>query len=171
MGSMDRLVDAVLDGSAANTWDRARLEWVVDDFDLDEDDTAQCVCGHLGLRWIYTIANVETGAVLTPIGSVCIGHFGNSGMDKEAADLRLLAELEMLVESHVPLDLKEHFTKAHLDLLCERGALDDEGFAFLLKMFNRRNPMTPGQLRYVDALLRRHGGVRWWLQQRIDARE
>lgn len=50
----------------------AQREWEIVGCEVDETHSATCVCGKEGLRYVYTIANTETGETLSPIGSSCL---------------------------------------------------------------------------------------------------
>lgn len=72
MGNLytDNLIGTVIGLSVADDWEGARREWRIVGCEVDETHSATCVCGKEGLRYVYTIANTETGETLSPIGSV-----------------------------------------------------------------------------------------------------
>lgn len=73
MGNLytDHLIGTVIEFSVADDWEGARREWEVVGCEIDETHSATCICGKEGLRYVYTIANTETGEILSPIGSSC----------------------------------------------------------------------------------------------------
>lgn len=172
------LVRAVEDASNL-PWDVARLTWRVSD--MEEDADGECVCGQTGLRYLYTIADDRTGAVLYPIGSDCIAHFAIDSMTDEARRLRDLWELVRVVESGTALILKgegRNLTKAKLAALYDEGAFKPSrwnggdpvcDFDFLLKMFGKRNTPSPAQRRKIDALLSEIAGfLRGWAHAKAE---
>ena len=132
------LVGAVIEASVADTWTEAVIEWDVDGMAEDDSGLYSCLCGQQGLRYVYTIRNVENGRSLTPIGSECIRKFGRGAMVDDANRLRLLAEMRALAASGRPLDLKRDLTRARLRALHDGGLLDDWAYRFLLDLFNKR---------------------------------
>lgn len=87
MGNLytDNLIGTVIGLSVADDWEGDRREWEIVGCEVDETHSATCVCGKEGLRYVYTIANTETGETLSPIGSSCIKKFEQSDMDEELA--------------------------------------------------------------------------------------
>lgn len=87
MGNLytDNLIGTVIELSAAGDWEGARREWEIVGCEIDESASATCVCGKEGLRYVYTIENMKTGEILSPIGSSCIKKFERSDMDDELA--------------------------------------------------------------------------------------
>lgn len=87
MGNLytDNLIGTVIGLSVADDWEGARREWEIVGCEVDETHSATCVCGKEGLRYVYTIANTETGETLSPIGLSCIKKFEQSDMDEELA--------------------------------------------------------------------------------------
>lgn len=74
----DRLVQMVLLHSVEECDVRiAFQEWEVTDC---RTDVSNCVCGHVGIKTLYTIKNTLNGSVIDPIGSSCIKKFGKKSM-------------------------------------------------------------------------------------------
>ena len=83
MGDSYRLTDIVLEASSSKTWDMAVSEWhVVGCYD-NGDASADCLCGHEGIRYEFTIKNSVNGNELSPIGSTCILKFKNVELKNE----------------------------------------------------------------------------------------
>lgn len=61
----DNLIGTVIGLSVADDWEGARREWEIVGCEVDENHSATCVCGKEGLRYVYTIANTETGETLS----------------------------------------------------------------------------------------------------------
>lgn len=79
MGNLytDNLIGTVIGLSVADDWEGARREWEIVGCEVDEAHSATCVCGKEGLRYVYTIANTETGETLSSekrITSICIAE-------------------------------------------------------------------------------------------------
>lgn len=174
------LVRAVEDASGL-PWDVARLTWRVSDMEEDEHADGECVCGQTGLRYLYTIADDRTGAVLYPIGSDCIAHFAIDSMTDEVRRLRDLWELASIVESGTALTLKgegRNLTKAKLAALYDEGAFKPSQWNggepardhdFLLKMFGKRNEPSPAQRRKIAVLLSEIAGfLRGWAHAKAE---
>lgn len=72
MGNLytDNLIGTVIGLSVADDWEGARREWEIVGCEVDETHSATCVCGKEGLRYVYTIANTETGETLSRLGRV-----------------------------------------------------------------------------------------------------
>lgn len=72
MGNLytDHLIGTVIEFSVADDWEGARREWEVVGCEIDETHSATCICGKEGLRYVYTIANTETGEILSRLGRV-----------------------------------------------------------------------------------------------------
>lgn len=112
--NFDTLARKVIECSAANNWEDACAEWdVVGYHDLAEDDHydedgmpvfahEDCVCGHEGIRRCHAIRNRVNGSMLYPIGSRCVGHFGNDRMDRQARELAAAQVAESFVASIDP---------------------------------------------------------------------
>jgi hypothetical protein len=70
----------ILENSAADGWEEARVEWTIEPraLDLGEDSFrdahVSCICGYEPLRYLFTAVNTVTGVDLRPIGSQCIGE-------------------------------------------------------------------------------------------------
>lgn len=174
------LVRAVEDASGL-PWDVARLTWRVTDMEEDEHAEGECVCGQTGLRYLYTIADDRTGAVLYPIGSDCIAHFAIDSMTDEVRRLRDLWELAGVVGSGTALVLKgagRHLSRAKLAALYGEGAFKPSRWNggdpardldFLLKMFGKRNAPSTAQRRKIDVLLSEIAGfLSGWAQAKAD---
>ena len=67
MGNLytDNLIGTVIGLSVADNWEGARREWEIVGCEIDETHSATCVCGKEGLRYVYTVANTETGETLS----------------------------------------------------------------------------------------------------------
>jgi hypothetical protein len=157
------LMAAVLDQSEAQRWRDAVLEWEIRGWDEDAGQALSCICGHPGLRYLFTIVNTVNGSSLFPIGSVCINQFGRDDLDEQVSTrvqmFRLLQAIE--AREYISLD-SEHFSRKLLRLLFEEGAFqpsEHNGFdpqrdyEFILKMFNKQLEPTPAQSRKIRAIM------------------
>lgn len=86
MGNLytDNLIGTVIGLSVADDWEGARREWEIVGCEVDETHSATCVCGKEGLRYVYTIANTETGETLS-LGFRASRKPRRKGMGKGAA--------------------------------------------------------------------------------------
>lgn len=151
MGNLytDNLIGTVIGLSVADDWEGARREWEIVGCEVDETHSATCVCGKDGLRYVYTIANTETGETLSPIGSSCIKKFEQSDMDEELAGwqqaIKLMEEAARIgKEDYVHLHSGSYSRKL-LYFLYEQDAFRPtkyngydgyNDYLFLLDMFN-----------------------------------
>ncbi|WP_195434961.1 hypothetical protein [Coprococcus comes] len=151
MGNLytDNLIGTVIGLSVADDWEGARREWRIVGCEVDETHSATCVCGKEGLRYVYTIANTETGETLSPIGSSCIKKFEQSDMDEELAGwqqaIKLMEEAARIgKEDYVHLHSGSYSRKL-LYFLYEQDAFRPtkyngydgyNDYLFLLDMFN-----------------------------------
>lgn len=151
MGNLytDNLIGTVIGLSVADDWEGARREWEIVGCEVDETHSATCVCGKEGLRYVYTIANTETGETFSPIGSSCIKKFEQSDMDEELAGwqqaIKLMEEAARIgKEDYVHLHSGSYSRKL-LYFLYEQDAFRPtkyngydgyNDYLFLLDMFN-----------------------------------
>ena len=98
MGDSYRLPGIVLEASSSKTWDAAVSEWHVVGCHDNGDASGDCLCGHEGIRYEFTIKNSVNGNELSPIGSTCILKFENDELKNEVegwkAAIKLLEALE-----------------------------------------------------------------------------
>lgn len=159
-----RLVRAVEDASGV-PWDLARRRWSVAGVSQVDGDGV-CVCGQHGLVWLYTIIDGVNDAVLEPIGSSCIEHFGVAGMTDGAARLRAVAEMAEVVRAGGHLVLRgpgRNVSAAKLLALLDEGAFRPSrwnrgypasDYDFLLRMLRSHFDPSPRQDAKIGALLR-----------------
>lgn len=83
MGDSYRLPGIVLEASSSKTWDAAVSEWHVVGCHDNGDASGDCLCGHEGIRYEFTIKNSVNGNELSPIGSTCILKFENDELKNE----------------------------------------------------------------------------------------
>ncbi|WP_156527561.1 hypothetical protein [Gordonia sp. 852002-51296_SCH5728562-b] len=151
------LVAAVRAASGGLPWELARLRWWVSGVHEDPDATGVCVCGQVGLRWLYEITDTATGATLSPIGSDCIGRFDDETMTAVARELVELDRMERVVAANHQLGFGD-LSRLRIAVLWVYGAVDARERDFLTAMFNRRREMTPRQERWASAILSRACG-------------
>lgn len=153
-----------VEAAAGLPWDVARRGFDVTDMDIDEAAAGECVCGQPNLRYLYTIEHLS-GAVLYPIGSDCIHHFGVVGMVNKARTLRHLHDVAAVVARGEHLTLRgpgRNLTAARLLALYDSGAFTASAwnggdpandYDFLLRMLRKRNEPSGPAVRKVAALL------------------
>ncbi|OMH32565.1 hypothetical protein [Tersicoccus sp. Bi-70] len=159
------LSSAVINASIGDRWATAHREWDLASVDEDPTANAECVCGQTNLRWLYTIANLQTGSELFPIGSSCIQLFERPDLNQKVTVLERLVKIKRAAQSREKITLtREYFTRAVLKDLHVRGAFTPdkfnhydprEDYDFLLAMFNKRTTMTASQQRKTSVLLNR----------------
>lgn len=69
------LYDIVIKNSHSNTFEDAKYEWCI--FDFEEEENAECICGKKHIKQCYTIKNKINSKLLYPVGSECIKRFCN----------------------------------------------------------------------------------------------
>lgn len=165
------LVAAVLSNSVSDVWDTAVLEWAVNGVEDHGAPEGACVCGNVGLRYLYTIRNAQTGRVLYPIGSECIQLFGNEEMDNTTESLRRLLMLGALAQApwhdRTFAEAKERgiLSRKFIEWLYEHdffeanrfnGGHPGKDFHFYLNMFNAysRSGLSVKQEKKADVLTR-----------------
>ena len=68
-----RLTQEIVDRSQAETWDEAKLEWVLNDvYEADEPET--CLCGHFPIIELCNLRNKTNGSFAT-VGNCCVKKF------------------------------------------------------------------------------------------------
>ena len=177
MGNFDQLASIVLDNSESKTWSSCTAEWIVVDYEEDDDADGMCVCGKEGLRYMYTIRNELNGNELFPIGSECIKRFNSDDLADDAkcwAQAYKLANLaaEYGKASRVSIVYdKDMFTRKLLAFMYRKGAFPankwnewDGGndYRFMLDMFNART-ITTRQRKKADYVMR--DSVYPWLRK------
>lgn len=165
------LVAAVLSNSASDVWRTAVREWVVSSVEDRGTADGECVCGKVGLRYLYTISNSQTGRVLHPIGSECIQLFDNEEMDNTTEFLRRLLLLGTLAQSpwhdRTFAEAKERgiLSRKFIEQLYDHDFFEankfnygrpDRDFHFYLDMFNAysRGGLSVRQEKKADVLTR-----------------
>ena len=169
MGDSYRLTDIVLEASSSKTWDMAVSEWhVVGCYD-NGDASADCLCGHEGIRYEFTIKNSVNGNELSPIGSTCILKFKNVELKNEIEGWKAAIKLLEALEARKPgvrIDgmNRELFSRRLYAFLYEKGAFPPNSYngydgrkdyEFMIKMFNRRTVPTESQRRKINELLKK----------------
>lgn len=161
----NNLIQKVIDASEGETWDEAVGEWEIFDCEEDEDCSSFCICGKEGIRYLYTIRNVENGNLLYPIGSSCIKKFGNEDMDEEIAIREGMFTLFRAVRNNETIDLSSrYFSRKLLLALYQNGAFPatkynygngHNDYAFMLDMFNKRDKskITSRQQSKINAII------------------
>lgn len=159
------LIGCVIELSEADDWEHARREWEVTSCYDDPDHAKTCVCGKEGLRYQYTITNVENGNTLFPIGSTCIKKFEVDEMSNEVKcwrqAFRLMDEAARLSKGRRVGIHSGYFSRKLLAFMQDQGVFKPTSFngnwgygdyLFLLDMFNARE-MTPRQEKKADAVI------------------
>ena len=159
MGDSYRLPSIVLEASSSKTWDAAVSEWHVVGCHDNGDASGDCLCGHEGIRYEFTIKNSVNGNELSPIGSTCILKFENDELKNEVEGWKAAIKLLDALEAQKPgaqLDgmNRELFSRRLYAFLYERGAFPPNryngydgrnDYEFMVDMFNKRTAPTEKQ--------------------------
>jgi hypothetical protein len=161
------LIAAVVELSVADGWAEAVREWDVAGLEELPGKSGVCVCGHVGLKFLFTIQNRHTAAQMHPIGSDCIHLFGRGNMTDRVKALRGLLTLRDAIRAGENISLASKcLTAKVLETLCQDGAFHPDKYngwdgkgdlEFLLKMFNKRDKsdISVKQQNKIDVLLAR----------------
>lgn len=140
-------------------------EWYVADCEVDNSKATKCVCGQEGLKYIFTIVNEITGAVIAPIGSSCVKLFDSKQLNDEMNYLVQKHLLISLFKAGKPIPFNaEYFSRKLLIGLRDEGAFKpnkynnyngDNDFEFMTKMFNKiiKSAITIKQRRKIGAVV------------------
>ncbi|HAM87141.1 transcriptional regulator [Limosilactobacillus mucosae] len=156
------LIKVVLVNSSAQDWEKAKQEWTIIDFQIDETVSSTCVCKKEELKYLYTIYNTITGKKLFPIGSVCIKKFEVEELNQQMSYWQQLVELESLAVEYGKdktidfFDDKDHFSRKLIHYLEELEIIDRQQRRFLINMFNARDNPTNGQKRYAWVIVNKY---------------
>lgn len=162
---LDNLIKTVIEASEANNWNAAVQEWEIIDCEEDESCSSECVCKHLGLRYLYTIRNVMNGNELAPIGSTCIKKFEREDLNEEISVMEQMFSLLHAVERHERIELNsKYFSKKLLYYFYENDVFEPNqynhfdgynDYEFLLEMFRKTNKsdITEAQHRKIRAII------------------
>lgn len=175
MSNSYRLPSIVLEASSSKTWDVAVSEWHVVGCHDNGDASGDCLCGHEGIRYEFTIKNSVNGNELSPIGSTCILKFENDDLKNEVEDWRAAIKLLEALEERKPgvrLDgmNRDYFSRRLYMFLYEKGAFPPNkyngydgrnDYEFMVKMFNKRTAPTERQRLKMSMVLNR--GIFPWL--------
>lgn len=66
--------------SAADRWDRARLEWQIEDIYI-QPEPETCLCGHFPINELCVLRNTKNGNAAV-VGNVCVKKFMELRSDK-----------------------------------------------------------------------------------------
>lgn len=157
------LIETVINLSESDSWESAVTEWEIEDCIEDEDAATQCVCGHENLRYLFTIKNVLNGNEVFPIGSTCIKKFERTDLDDKATIDISMFKLMHAVTNGEFIKLKGGlFTRKIIKYLYDNGCFVDNDYnqncayndyEFFLKMFNKKDEISPAQQRKVTAII------------------
>lgn len=162
---LDNLIKTVIEASEANNWNDAVQEWEIIDCEEDESCSSECVCKHLGLRYLYTIRNVMNGNELAPIGSTCIKKFEREDLNEEISVMEQMFSLLHAVERHERIELNtKYFSKKLLEKLFKENVFNpnqynhyngQNDYEFLLKMFRKKDKssISDAQRKKITAII------------------
>ncbi|MBR5016271.1 MAG: hypothetical protein IKX50_00930 [Spirochaetia bacterium] len=144
-----------MEASEAKTWESAVCEWEIFDCEEDEDCSTECICGHEGLKYLYTIRNRINGNILFPIGSSCIKKFERFDLNEKISILEQMYNLLHAVDRGERIELTSKLFSSNLLLyFYKKGVFKPNyyngfdsynDYEFMLKMFRKRNKNTISQ--------------------------
>lgn len=146
--SFETLKRVVESESVADDFFNAVLEWNVVELEEHPTGEGECVCGQQNLVKMFTIRNHRNGAVLFPIGSHCVNHFGREDLNLQVTVFSNLFALRKSILAGERIALtSEYFSRAVLKWLLDEGAFPadkwngydgENDYLFLIDMFNKR---------------------------------
>ncbi|MFT8757346.1 hypothetical protein [Leuconostoc pseudomesenteroides] len=159
----ENLIKTVIDSSDANHWDSAVHEWRVIDEEEDTTMSTSCICGHEGIRYLYTIQNINNNNRLFPIGSECIKKFQIDELSEHVNITEQMFKLLHAIEDNQWIDLKSGlFSRKLIQYFYEEGVFEANSYnnynglndmQFLLDMFNKRSTPTDKQNKKIRGLI------------------
>lgn len=168
-----KLIETVLENSIHNNWKEAVLEWEIYDVEEDMELASTCICGKENIRYLFSIRNEKNQNILNPIGSNCIKKFERKEFNDQVNVNEKLFKLLHAIENGEFIKLNsEYFSRILLAYLYEDGCFKDsqyntaeEGYHFMLDMFNMRNESTNNQKRKIKAIIM--NDIRPYLEKRL----
>ena len=144
----DKLIKVVINASESKTWKEAVQEWDIFDCEEDEYCSSDCICGHEGLKFLYTIQNRINGNILYPIGSTCIKKFERFDLNDKISILEQMYSLLHAVERRERIELTSKYFSSNLlyfflkeEVFKPNQYNNYNGYNdcdFMLKMFRKR---------------------------------
>lgn len=150
------LIVPIVNASVSDQWETAVFEW--DIVDCEEDETAEtsCMCGHEGIRYCFQIRNRLNGNTFFPIGSECIKKFHNKDLSSDVDVYEKLFKLYEAIRKREFIEIgSKYFSRKLLLYFLEQNVIDESGYDFLLKMFNKRDKdcISSRQQSYINRLI------------------
>lgn len=167
------LLEIVIGNSEQKYWEMAVLEWEIYDVEEDKNSASTCICGKENIKYLFTIHNEKNGNILKPIGSSCINKFKRKELNETVNVNEKLFKLLHALEDGEYIELNsKYFSRSLLKYLYNDECFNDneyntaeEGYAFMLKMFNKRNDPTSGQESKIKAIIMNE--IRPYLERRL----
>lgn len=160
------LIEKVIENSQNKTWQEAKEEWVISGLFIDNEQTYNCICGKHSIKYCYSIMNVNTGIILSPIGSDCITKFESKKLNEELIIQQQLQALHTAIMNRETLDLNVHFSRKLIEFMFDNDVFraskynnfdGEKDYEFLLTAFNslarKKSRMTVNQKRKVTAII------------------
>lgn len=158
-----KLIDAIVENSEADTWDDAVQEWSMIHCSVDSSCSSQCVCGQESIKYLFEIRNEYNGNLLFPIGSRCIHKFGRKDLNEQVSVYEQMCKLLEAVKNREYISFgSDMFSKKLLKYLYENGAFTPSpynmnnpynDYLFMLDMFNKRSDPTIHQKKKINAIV------------------
>ncbi len=153
----------VLKLSDSNEWEEAKDEWEIDDYEVDPNCSSECICGHQGIKFLYTIKNTINGNIVNPVGSSCVKKFERDDFDYSVLINESYLKIIKAVENKEFLSLKGGlFSRKLINYLYEKEVFKPSKFNgydsekdrdFLIDMFNKKKELTENQEKKVRGLI------------------
>ena len=157
-----KLIQYVVSQSMSDTWEDARTEWNIcgwKDNGVDCNDWDDCVCGHHGIRFAYTIRNLYTGNIIEPVGSKCINLFESEEMDDEIDAFEAEAKLKDTLSNIAACLMRaetitvKDYSPTLLKYLAEnypKYFYSTNEFEFILKMRRKKTTLSAKQQKWLN---------------------
>lgn len=120
-----KLIEEIIDLSAANIWDFAKLEWEFTSA-YYSDEEQRCLCGHYPIRNICVIKNKKNSAI-TEVGNCCINKF--LGIDEGN---KIFTSIKRIKEK-----IKGSMSAEVLEYIYSKNAISEYEYKFYKSIFRR----------------------------------
>ena len=159
----ENLLKTVIDNSDSKIWEDCVLEWEITNCFINENCGSTCICGKIGIKYLFEIKNSLNGNTLYPIGSKCINLFKRKDLDEITRVTEDLYDLLKKIEKNNFISFNsKNFSRKLLRYLYDDGAFIPtkynhyEGYNdydFMLRMFNQRKPMSINERKKIGAII------------------
>ncbi len=121
-----KLAEEIVKLSVANSWDQAKLEWILQDVYLEEEPST-CLCGHTPIIEICTLKNIKNGN-LAEVGNCCVKKFIGLPSDKIFQAIKRIRS-----------DAERALNAEAIDYFRSKGILTKWEYGFCFDTLRKRN--------------------------------